>query len=368
MNMVLGLMILLVLGSVEAVIIYDLLGALALLKEKRWTKILALTGILVTWLILGMDYDNYIASIIEVCVTLVLFLVIHKVFGRMIQWAKTQISRKIWMMLSLIALTTIGMVVMSMEVVSYRTTQLENMLVIGLMMLCLISILSVFFIIEQIAKGSQAMLQKQQLEWEMAYYNDLQDKQDETRKFLHDMKNHVGVVQGMLYADRVDTAKSYLGQLTGHLGTKSMKVYCQHHVANAILSNKVKKMEELGISYEILCDLPEHLKISEVEIGSILANTIDNAIEANMQIASLEKRRIEIRSRIQGDQWIYEVINPKVHQIKRTQKRFFSTKEDPANHGYGLRQVQDIVKQYDGLLEVTCDGDTFEILMMICMV
>lgn len=417
-----GLLLLLLIGGIESKIIYELLGELAVVKENKTTKYMALIGIWitcmmplqggdlenaffivciylgvgmvviadqflrklgsillfyamtlaikmlavrVTWLILGVDFENYWASIFETCMTLILFWVVHKFFGKMIQHAKMQISRRIWMMLCLIAFTTIGMVVMSMIVVSYRSTPLENVLVVGLMLICLLSILSVFFIIEQIAKGTQAMLQKQQLEWEMAYYNDLQEKQDETRKFLHDMKNHVGVVQGMLYAERVEEAKSYLGQLTGHLGTKSMKVYCQHHVANAILSNKVKKMEELGIAYEILCDLPENLKMSEVEIGSILANTIDNAIEANMKIQSPEEKRVEIRSRMHGEQWIYEIINPKVHPIRREHKRFLSTKEDHKNHGYGLRQVQDIVKRYDGLLEITCEGNTFEILMMI---
>ena len=39
------------------------------------------------------------------------------------------------------------------------------------------------------------------------------------------------------------------------------------------------------------------------------------------------------------------------HRIKQIQKKFVSNKKDNGLHGYGMKNIQDIVKKYDGIFQ-----------------
>jgi len=41
-------------------------------------------------------------------------------------------------------------------------------------------------------------------------------------------------------------------------------------------------------------------------------------------------------------------------------------KENPENHGFGLKSVQEIINKYDGLLDIKINEGIFEIKIMLC--
>lgn len=329
------------------------------------TLAIKMIAVRMEWMIIKQSYEGSIDELLEVLLCTIGFYIVYKLFRKIFGVTKEILSTRIWILLTLISLAVVGMVLMSMVVVSARASLVANLSVVLLMSICLMSIIAIFFIIEQIVKGTREESHRKKLEWELEYYNDLKVSQDETKKLLHDMKNHMGAVHAMLYAEQVEEATQYLKQVSGKLHEQASKVYCGHHVANALLNNKVKKMKTYHIAYEIETDLPSDLSVTPMEIGSILANTIDNAIEACMKIEDEKKRSIQIKARYMNERFIYEITNTKANEVVKKDKRFVTSKKDKSNHGYGLRQVEDIVSKYKGIVNVEYEEKTFTIMIVI---
>lgn len=329
------------------------------------TLAIKMVAIRIEWVLPLSGSDIHMSNVIEIIISTVVFYVVYRYFGQILGVTKEMISSRIWIFLTMIALAVVGMVIMSMVVVSYQSSFGANIAVILLMSACLMSILAIFFIIEEIAKGTREAAYRKKLEWELEYYNDLKVSQDETRKLLHDMKNHIGAVHAMLYSEQVQEATSYLKQVSGELHEQGSNVYCGHYVANALLNNKVKKMKEHQIAYQIEADLPQKLGITPMEVGSILANTIDNAIEACMKIEDADKRNIRIKMRYVHDKCIYEITNTKINEIVKKNQRFMTSKKDKTKHGYGMRQIHEIVNRYKGIINVEYDEDWFSVMIIM---
>lgn len=329
------------------------------------TLAIKMAGVRIVLLILGIDSNDTLRMVAEMLIITFMFYLVYKSFENVIGQNKAVISDSIWLLLTMISVATVGMVLVSMMVVANKVTLGMNVFVILLMGICLMSIISIFYIIEAIAKGAREENHRKELEWELEYYNDLKESQDQTRKLLHDMKNHMGAIHAMLYSQQIEEAATYLKQVSDEISEQKSIVYCKHQVANAILNNKVKKMEEAKITYEIKFDLPEEAGLNQMEIGSILANTIDNAIEACIKIEDIVKRRIEIKARYSREKVMYEIRNTKEHEVLKEGEQFVTSKADKVNHGYGLRQVKDIVGRYKGIMEVNCEGEWFEVMIII---
>ncbi len=57
----------------------------------------------------------------------------------------------------------------------------------------------------------------------------------------------------------------------------------------------------------------------------------------------------------------FTIGNPYEGKRKRRGGRYVSTKKDKMNHGIGLASVEDIVKKYRGIMEISDDHHYFEV-------
>lgn len=49
----------------------------------------------------------------------------------------------------------------------------------------------------------------------------------------------------------------------------------------------------------------------------------------------------------------------------QNQKEFVSVKEDEILHGYGMKNIRDIVEQYNGMFQCKSQEDRFEVVITI---
>ncbi|MGL5675771.1 MAG: sensor histidine kinase [Cellulosilyticaceae bacterium] len=322
------------------------------------TKMLAVRSI---WM---FHYDSDFRNM-SLWLELMILYGLYRLLKDMIPKAREGFSDKVWLCLMGVALATVGMVVMSMIGLSYIGTVMVNAIVIVVMLICLSSITSIFFIMGEIAKGANEAMQRQALEYELAYYEDVKLGNEHTRKLLHDMKNHMGTIGAMLKVGEQDEAVLYIEEVVGALSEEKSIIYCKHQAVNAILHNKVKRMQQLEITYSIACDLPEAIHLSLIEIGSIVNNTLDNAIEACMQVEDKLKREIQVKVRYVESQLLYEVENTKAHKIREEAGKLKTSKEDKLFHGHGIGQIESIVHKHKGLMDVVYDEARFKITVIV---
>ena len=136
-----------------------------------------------------------------------------------------------------------------------------------------------------------------------------------------------------------------------------------------IVNDKWRKAEKLGIRFE--ADFQYNGEISAFDIGMILSNLLDNAIEACEKIEQ-ERRFIRISSKRKNHFLLIDVKNSfdGAINLQDNGQLPFSTKESNApdiimEHGIGLKNVSDIAERYYGGVNVKVKEKVFHITVML---
>ncbi len=100
------------------------------------------------------------------------------------------------------------------------------------------------------------------------------------RRVRHEMKNHMTNIKGLVASEKYDEVESYIEKLDETIQTMDYKFNTGNAVTDVIINDKYQKAENAGISFQVKFNLGETDTISAFDIGIILNNLLDNAIEA----------------------------------------------------------------------------------------
>ncbi|TCK98573.1 two-component system sensor histidine kinase AgrC [Natranaerovirga hydrolytica] len=202
--------------------------------------------------------------------------------------------------------------------------------------------------------------QKQVILTHEKYIPYLRSLVDEVRQRQHDIKNHFNVIYGLTEIEKDNISKveikNYLKSIVG----RDQSIDCLLNIKDAILAaiiyNKKSLAEEKDIEFDfnINMGIPEY-PLKNYELVELLGNLLDNAIEEtektpNKKI-SLTLGRIDHKSLIQ-------VTNTTTNDIdvNKVFEKGYSTKKGKYR-GYGLYNVQKIINYYNGIIELSFNGE-----------
>lgn len=222
---------------------------------------------------------------------------------------------------------------------------------ISAIVICMIVINILLFLVLYLTSSKNHVESNQAL-LKLQIANEQQKLQDsirwntEVNTLRHDLKNHLLCISEYIRLQQTGAAMEYIEKLTGqvkkelpyHLMTNSVAV-------NAVLDLKrlVCDENQIDIKYFVLEELP---KIDETDLCVILANLLDNAIEA---ASKEEKRQIRLSMEIIGNYFRIVVQNQIAESVLKNNKKLGTTKKNRKIHGFGLQSVEDAVERNDGM-------------------
>lgn len=119
---------------------------------------------------------------------------------------------------------------------------------------------------------------------------------------------------------------------------------------DAIVNFKYAVAKECGIKFLLKIFIPEEMPINQCDIGVVLGNAIDNAIEATKE-CSINEKVIEIILGVKKEALVVIVKNPYEHQLNMDRNgNILSTKKENKRHGFGLNSINRITEEYDGAM------------------
>lgn len=203
---------------------------------------------------------------------------------------------------------------------------------------------------------------KKDVEQYMAILRQSYDAQEEyikeIRGIKHDIQAHMIVLQYYLEEGRYDRAKAYLKQMQSHQ-EKVKRIYVDtgNNMINAVLTERWKQSEA---EIEVVCfgEIPAEASISEYDLCTIFSNLFSNAIEACEKLQK-EKKRIEIELEQEKDCWNIVIKNPLEWTVESDLLGSGTSKEDKKEHGYGIHNVLQTVKENKGHVEFSVQEKTF---------
>lgn len=127
---------------------------------------------------------------------------------------------------------------------------------------------------------------------------------------------------------------------------------------DTILTEKGLVCEQQGISLTCLADGAALDFMAPADLYALFGNALDNAMRAVSELEP-ERRTISVSVKRAMEAVSIHVENPFEGSVHLKDGLPTTTKGDAANHGFGMRSMQDIASRYDGTLSVMTDNSTF---------
>ena len=193
------------------------------------------------------------------------------------------------------------------------------------------------------------------------------------RGMKHDMKNTLAVIQHLSVGEGSGELQEYLSELNRGLEKLEVRFRTGNAVVDTLLNMKyheaMRDMPDLRMDADKLL-LPQGIQIHSYDIGVILGNAVDNAIEACQKLKAKEPGAaafIRISSLQKGNLLILKVENSfDGRLVQRRQEEFPVTdKADRKSHGIGLVNIKSMAEKYQGAVDFKVNGRVFILSVMI---
>lgn len=194
------------------------------------------------------------------------------------------------------------------------------------------------------------------LETQEKYYRMLLEKENDTRKFRHDITNHLLCLDVLIKERDYTEADKYLEMLKGDLQELGVKVQTGNRLVNAILNDISQKYESVTLIWN--GTFPQKMSLSNMDICTIFSNILENAFFAASGCE--REKRVEVVVQEIGQGMKVTVKNNMSRPIETKEGKFFTGKVDKKNHGFGTINVGDCIKRNGGRVEYSYTNDCFK--------
>lgn len=213
-----------------------------------------------------------------------------------------------------------------------------------------LGVLIIYGRIQTIAAENMALnISKAQDRAAADFYLLLRDQYDSQQIMIHDIKKHFGSIHEFLKAGDVTAAEQYIEHLEKLPALGQTVQLCDNPLLNVILHRYMTQAQEADISFN--CDI-RACKFSFMDATSITAlfsNLLSNAFEAAQ---NSEKKCIDF-TLLQNSDKEYIMVSltnscdtaPEID----VNGNYKTSKFDHNAHGYGIKSIERVVKEYNGL-------------------
>ena len=115
--------------------------------------------------------------------------------------------------------------------------------------------------------------------------NRINELYDNNQILEHDLSRHFSILQGLLEKEDLTEAKSYVSRITQKQLFHNSYVYTSSHILNHVLNEKAEQCKNLNIIYQVNVSGTIDQQL-QVDLGIILSNLLDNAVEAECRLSS----------------------------------------------------------------------------------
>lgn len=333
-------------------------GALDVLILKSLDKIFA--SIIIAEIRQTNQYELYIImNVIVIIVAASLVFTAFRFIGKTFRFCMDESHRS--RQSSLVFAVPVALVFLMMIYDLNSTTDIAVMIFTMLIALC------IFFIIAKLLNSTAELIRVKNSEKKLSEYIDVQrrgydrvvQKMESTREYRHDMRHHLAVIEGLIKQNDNENALEYISKLNGSFGVLDHMSYCSNPEINAVLSEYIGRAESTGCKTTQILRLPETLPFEENDVCLVLANTIENAINAVCELPE-DKRYIDISATYEGgNRLLIFVKNPYPHDIEFDENGMPVTDRHSEEHGIGLCSVRRVAEKYNGFMNCCVENGEF---------
>ncbi len=189
------------------------------------------------------------------------------------------------------------------------------------------------------------------------YYEEVQAMYQQMRTWRHDYKNHLQVMKAHLDMGEYRQLSDYILHLNEELTYIGKVIETGNLALDAILNSKIAMARAKKIEVNVKVVLPSELAVADYDLGVLLGNLLDNAIEGCESQKEGEKRFLRVYVGVLKEQLYLSVTNSHDTQVKKEGSRYRSTKAP--GRGLGIMSIDSIAARYHGYVNRQNDESVF---------
>lgn len=169
------------------------------------------------------------------------------------------------------------------------------------------------------------------------YYQQMENHQTKIRAIRHDLKNQL-----LTLTTSNGESEAQIEQLLEEVIKEEACLFTQNSGINQLLSNKYQRAQESDIQTNFDIQVPAEMGFEMRDLGALIGNAVDNAIEACQRCAT--ERKIDLRLIYFNHMLLLEIENTTAEQVTD----FKTQKKKAFDHGFGVKSIQAITEKYHG--------------------
>lgn len=193
--------------------------------------------------------------------------------------------------------------------------------------------------------------------------HDLEHKYESSQKIIHDVRNYILTINGLQLEGDKNLLEKYTKQLTEKLDKLASRFQYSNKILTILINDKLRTAENNKIEFKLDIQDIDWNFILEIDLTTLFANLLDNAIEACEQVND-EDKFIKLRVAIMNSHIVLNISNSYVQKhVQIDGMKFISTKK--GHCGIGLSNVKNVIDKYHGNMVIKNDENVFMVKIII---
>ena len=205
---------------------------------------------------------------------------------------------------------------------------------------------------------TEMQLQLQKEHDSAEYYKMLIAQNENQRILIHDMKKHLQSIKLLNEKHDSDKINAYIQQLMESSDLRETTNICDNEMLNAILCRYQRQCNDKHIHFHTDIRSGTVQYIYQHDLTSLFCNLLENAMESaeNIPDSFIE---LTVQKKENSPFVIIILINSCQNTPVYNQEGVpVSHKSDNGRHGFGIKSIKKVVKQYHGNLQMYYDNDS----------
>jgi len=197
-------------------------------------------------------------------------------------------------------------------------------------------------------------LYRQQALMQYRYYEQEEEKYEESRKLIHDIRNHIQAMEDLYNREGAEDAAKYAGDIHKMLNRFQQRYYTSEKLLNLILNDKVQYMQREGVREDIKVGELSLAFMKDTDVTVLFANLLDNAIAAACKCPDGY-----VRLRVNMVRQLLSIVmENSCHEAPMKEGGSFRSRKK-GHKGQGLANIRRTVEQYGGDVQFAWEEGVF---------
>lgn len=322
------------------------------------TMFLILVKILFGLLSVGLkNVEEFMASILS----LIFMYVLGNIYRKHYKYGLKKIEYKNLLLLTALIVVNTVVVLVVAKVATEELTGKHKLLYSGAFIAVIVGVFIQLGAVILLKVSNNISREKEleakiYLKEQQQYYEYLERRERNTKKFRHDVRNHLELLTEFIAKKQYKEVDEYLERINIKIDELGNAISLGNGIAEAIVNKYYYQALNLGINMKVSGAFPTECRIDAFDLCTIFSNILSNALEA---ASESEKKMVYLDCRYNDKNIIINIRNTYKDQGQFKDNYFVTTKRNREYHGFGLENVKECIERNNGLIDIEVEKEEF---------